>query len=52
MSTGRYRYPQNMDWVSGSPGDAAAEAAQRFLEQRMAAHVFRYGGGGYFSRRF
>jgi hypothetical protein len=36
---GRYRYPANMDWVSG-PDDNAAED---FLRQRFQAHL-RFGG--------
>jgi hypothetical protein len=51
--TGRYRYPSGpsgMDWVSG-PGyvgaDADAAAAQRYLEQRLRAHILRFGGGRY-----
>jgi hypothetical protein len=39
----RYRYPSNMDWVSGPPAaDAAAEAAAQeraFLEMRLQQHI-------------
>jgi len=51
MTASRYAYDDTMDWVSGPPAaadaDADARAAKEFLEQRMAAHILRYGGGGY-----
>jgi hypothetical protein len=51
MTGSRYRYNSSMDWVSGPPApDAAAEeaaATKRFLEDRMAAHISRYAGGGW-----
>ena len=35
---GRYRYPANMDWVSG-PTDA-----EEFQRQRLSQHILRTGG--------
>jgi hypothetical protein len=53
MSTGRYRYPRNMDWVSGPPAaDADAEtaaAAERFQQQRFLDHCLVH--SGYYTRR-
>jgi hypothetical protein len=40
-SARRYRYDCTMSWISGSD-DKTAE--QEFLEQRMAAHILRFGG--------
>jgi hypothetical protein len=50
MTARRYAYDDSLDWVSGPPraadADADAVRAKEFLEQRMAAHILRYGGGG------
>jgi hypothetical protein len=47
MGSGRYRYPDNMDWVSGPPAVdavAEAEAAARATRERLHAHILRTGG--------
>jgi hypothetical protein len=41
----KYRYPQNMDWVSNSDSAAeAAAAAERFQQTRFEQHILRSGG--------
>jgi phage terminase large subunit-like protein len=47
---GESSYVSDLSWVSGPDepdADADAVAAKEFLEQRMAAHILRYGGGGW-----
>jgi hypothetical protein len=48
MTASRYRYDDSLDWVSGPPAaadaDADARAAKEFLDSRMRAHLLRYGG--------
>jgi len=41
QNASRYNYDETLSWVSGSD-DKTAE--QEFLEQRMQAHILRYGG--------
>ena len=44
---GESSYVSDLSWVSGPDepdADADAVAAKEFLEQRMAAHILRYGG--------
>jgi terminase large subunit-like protein len=51
--TGRYRYNGTLDWVGDYPvsgADTDAAAAQSYLEQRLRAHILRFGGGGYLRR--